>query len=305
MSRPPEVATTVVGTGRLARSLVPLLGPAGHPVVSVVGRRLAAARATCRQARRARPTTSLRAGAERGQLILLAVPDRSIADVTRELAALDDVDWKRRVVLHHAGALGCEPLEALRRAGAGAGLLHPLQSLGVPALAAEILPESRARIEGDRRGRAAARRLARALGLAALPLKDLSPRDRTAYHAAASLVSNDLLALLAVGAGLLESVGLGHRRALDALLPLIRGTLRQVEQAGLSGPLTGPAPRGDVETLRAHLRRLDTIAGGWPEDREIHRLLSIRLARLALELGEPAAAETLSALGGSKRRRRV
>jgi predicted short-subunit dehydrogenase-like oxidoreductase (DUF2520 family) len=244
----------------------------------------------------------LRTGVERGRLILLAVPDRAIAVVARKLASLDDIDWKRRSVLHHAGALGCEPLERLRLAGAGVGVLHPLQSLGVPALAAEIMPGSRARIEGDRRGCAAARRLARTLGLKPLPLGKLSSRDRTAYHTAAALFSNDILALLAVGAGLLESIGLGHRRALDALLPLARGTLRQVERAGLAGPLTGPAPRGDVDTLRAHLRRL---AGGSPEDREIHRLLASRRARLALERGEPRAEETLSALGGSKRRRGV
>jgi predicted short-subunit dehydrogenase-like oxidoreductase (DUF2520 family) len=300
VGRPNEIATTVVGTGRLARSLVPLLRPAGHPVVAVVGRRLSAARSVCRHARRARATTSPRVGVGLGRLILLAVPDRAIGAVATKLASLSDVDWKRRSVLHHAGALGCEPLEPLRVAGAGVGILHPLQSLGVPALAAEILPDSRARIEGDRRGLAAARRLARALGLTPLPLRKLSSGDRTAYHAAASLVSNDLLALLAVGAGLLESTGLGRRRALDALLPLARGTLRQVEQAGLAGPLTGPAPRGDVDTLRAHLRRL---AKGPPEDREIHRLLSIRLARLALERGEPDARETVTALGGSKRRR--
>jgi predicted short-subunit dehydrogenase-like oxidoreductase (DUF2520 family) len=252
--------------------------------------------------RRARPTTSLRTGIESGRLILLAVPDRAIAGLARNLASLDGVDWKPRTILHHAGALGCEPLEPLRRLGAGVGVMHPLQSLGVPQLAAETLPGSRARIEGDRRGRAAARRLARGLGLTPLPLQDLSPEDRTAYHAAASLFSNDVLALLAVGADLLESIGLDRRRAVDALLPLARGTLRQVERKGLAGPLTGPAPRGDVDTLRAHLRRL---AAGPPEDVEIHRLLSLRLARLALEHGERAAAETLAALGGPKRRRGV
>jgi predicted short-subunit dehydrogenase-like oxidoreductase (DUF2520 family) len=204
--------------------------------------------------------------------------------------------------LHHAGALGPEALEALRAAGAGVGLLHPLQSLGVPELAAEVLPGSRARIEGDRRGRAAARRLARGLGLVVLPLDSMSPRDRTAYHAAAAVASNDLLALMAIGAGLLESIGLGSRQALNALIPLARGTLRQLDRSGIGGPLTGPASRGDVATLRAHL---DRLADGTPEEREIHRLLSLRLARLALELGETDAAETLAAFGGSKQERGV
>ena len=65
--------------------------------------------------------------------------------------------------------------------------------------------------------------------------------------------------------------------------------------AGIGGPLTGPAARGDVETVRAHLQRL---AEQSPEDAETHRLLSLRLARLALELGEPGAARTRAKLAG-------
>ena len=302
MSRSTRVATTLVGTGRLARSLAPLLARAGHPVVAVVGRSAAAARALARRAPGARATTSLRTGAELGRLVLLAVPDRAIATVARELAS-SDIPWQGRVVLHHAGALGCEPLRALGLAGAGVGVLHPLQSLGTTDLAAEILPGSRARVEGDARGRRAALRLARALGLVPLSLGALTPSQRTAYHAAASMCSNDLLALVAVGCGLLESLGLGRRRALDALLPLIRGTLRQIERGGLTGPLTGPATRGDVETLRAHLGRL--AHGGATEDREIHRLLSVRLARIALEHGEREAQATLRAFAGRKPRRGV
>ncbi len=297
------VRTAVVGTGRLARSLIPLLGPARHRVTAVLGRRISAARSAARGAPDARATTSARIAVENARLVLLAVPDRAIPEIARKLAALSQIDWKTRTVLHHAGALDLEPLRPLRKAGAAVGVLHPLQSLGLPDLAAELLPGSHARIAGDRRGRAVATRLARALGLLPLGLRNgLTPAECNAYHAAASLVSNDVVALLDVGVELLRSIGIGRRRALDALLPLLRGTLTQIDRSGLAGPLTGPAVRGDVDTLRAHLRRLSR---GSPEDREIHRLLSIRLARLALQHGETSAAATVRGLIGRKRRREV
>jgi len=303
MGRAPAVPTAVIGCGRLARSLIPLLGPAGYPVVTVAGRRLTAARSATRGVRGARATTSARIAVVPAQLVLLAVADRAIPELVDRLAALPNIDWKRRTVLHHAGALGLEPLRPLSRVGAAVGVLHPLQSLGLPSLAAELLPGSRARVAGDRRGRAVALSLARALHLVPLGLRnDLTPEERHAYHAAASLFSNDVVALLAVGTELLQSIGLGRRRALDSLLPLLRGTLTQIDHCGLDGPLTGPAVRGDVDTLRAHLRRLSR---GSPEDGEIHRLLSIRLARLALERGERAAAATVTGLVGRKRKRRV
>ncbi len=303
MSQAPAVPTAVIGCGRLARSLIPLLGPAGYRVVRVLGRRLAAARSATRGLRGARATTSARVAVEPARLVLLAVADRAIPELAERLAAAPGIDWKQRTVLHHAGALGLEPLQPLRNLGAAVGLLHPLQSLGVPRLAAELLPGSRARVAGDRRGRAVATRLARALQLVPLGLgDDLTARERNAYHAAASLVSNDVVALLAMGTELLQSIGLGRRRALDSLMPLLRGTLAQIDHCGLDGPLTGPAIRGDVDTLRAHLR---CLSRGSPEDREIHRLLSIRLARLALQRGQRSAAATVNELVGRKRRRKV
>jgi len=225
---------------------------------------------------------------------LLAVPDRSIAPTARLLSKAPRVDWQGRIVLHHAGALGTEPLAPLSDAGAAVGVLHPLQSLGIPELVAEILPGSRARIEGDSRGRSTATRLARSLGLVPLRLKrDLSDSDRTAYHAAAALASNDLVALLAIGLELLESIGLTSRQATDALVPLVRGTLAQVQHRGVSGALTGPVPRGDRETVFAHL---DRISQGRPVDHEVHRQLSIRLARLAEPLASPSTRRAIARL---------
>ena len=300
MGRTRRVATTLVGTGRLARTLAPLLAQAGYPVVTVVGRDVASARAVARLAPGARATTELALGAASARLLLLAVPDRAVAALAQQLAGCADVRWRERVVLHHAGVLGADVLRPVRRRGAGVGLLHPLAALGVSRLGPRLLAGCSARVEGDRRGLLAARRLARALELTPLALPTLSPGERAAYHAAASVVSNDLLALVAVGCDLLGSLGLGERRSLAALLPLARGTLLQIEAARLAGPLTGPAARGDVATLDAHLRRLARLG---PEEPEIHRLLSLRLARLALAHGAAPAAATREALVGRRRRR--
>ncbi len=271
-----SIPTSVIGAGKLACALVPLLGPAGFPVDSVASRRLASARRACRGVPDATATRDVDRAVRRARLVLLAVPDSEIAPVALDLAACDG--WKGRTVLHHAGSLGVEPLEPLGALGAAVGVMHPLQSLGRPDLAAEALAGSRARIEGDPRGRAVASRLARGLGLKPLHLPGrMSKKDRTTYHAAAALVSNDLIALLDLGTELFESLGLSRTAARGALLALARGTLSQAG-GGLKGAMTGPVVRGDTETLDEHLRVLRRRS---PEDAEVHRLLSRRLARLA------------------------
>jgi predicted short-subunit dehydrogenase-like oxidoreductase (DUF2520 family) len=285
MARARTTPTALIGAGRLARVLLPLLGPAGYPVVAVADRRVE------------RPAE---ATAHAG-LVLLAVPDRAVAAVAAELAAAP-LAWRGRVVLHHAGALGLEPLAPLAARGAGVGVLHPLQCLG-SAGARRLLRGSRARIEGDRSGRAAASRLARRLGLVPLAIP-ATPAARAAYHAAAALASNDVLALLGLAEELLAAAGVRAAAARAALLPLARGTLAQLERDGAAGALTGPAARGDVATLRAHLRALARIS---PEGAQVHRLLSRRLAAAAQALGvlAPADARRVRGLAGPGRRRGV
>ena len=70
----------------------------------------------------------------------------------------------------------------------------------------------------DARARSVARRLARAVGLVPIKLPGSLSRDqRVAYHTAASLVSNDCLALLDTGVELFGALGLEPRAAIAAL----------------------------------------------------------------------------------------
>jgi predicted short-subunit dehydrogenase-like oxidoreductase (DUF2520 family) len=285
VSTKPSQTTAVIGTGRLARTLIPLLSPAGFPVAAVSGRRLALARRVARQLPRVRTGTDPAAAASAAGLVLLAVPDAAIAGLAADLGAVPGISWRGKVILHHAGSLGLEPLEPLRRRGASVGLLHPLQCLGRPDLASAVLRGSRARIEGTPKARALALRLARALGLVPLPLRrGLSAADRSAYHAAAALLSNDVVALLDLGADLLVSIGLTRRAAVAALGPLARGTLAQAEGGGTGAALTGPVVRGDLKTLQAHLGVLRSRSR---TAEAAHRLLSRRLLELAAASSAP------------------
>jgi len=153
-----------------------------------------------------------------------------------------------------------------------------------------------ARIEGLALARAAARRLCGLVGLTPLRGSGLqSPQDRRAYHAAASLASNDLVALLAAGQGLLVRRGVPAGEALRALTVLALGALRQVRDAGLAGALTGPVARNDGATLSAQLR---VLARDDPAAAEAHRALSLRLIDLAFASGrlDKAAARALQLL---------
>ena len=291
----PEIA--IVGAGGLARALSRALARSGGARVTIASRRPAAAAALARGERGLRAARRIEDAVAGASIVLLAVPDRSISPLARLLGPMR-LSWRGIVVLHAAGAYGPALLAPLSSRAASTGVLHPLAVLGAEGGAA--LSGAYARIEGSASARAAARRLCGLVGLTPLRGSGLqSPQGRSSYHAAASLASNDLIALLAAGQGLLVRRGVPAGVALRALIVLAEGALKQARDAGLAGALTGPVARNDAATLLAQLRRL---AKDDPAAAEAHRALSLRLIELALASGrldKPAAAALRDGLGRS------
>lgn len=269
-------ALTIVGAGGLARALATALSRSGKARVTIASRRPARANALARGTRGLTSRRRIEDAVAQAEIVLLAVPDRAIAPLARDLVGMRK-SWRGVVVLHAAGAKGPELLAPLRKRGAATGVWHPLAVLG--ARGDTALSGASARIEGSAKARNAARRLSRAVGLVPLSASRVTTaRGRSGYHAAASLASNDVVALLAAAEGVLVRYGVGKRAALRALVALADGALRAVRRDGLHGALTGPVARNDGATLVAQLRALasdDPVAG------EAHRALSLRLTDLA------------------------
>jgi predicted short-subunit dehydrogenase-like oxidoreductase (DUF2520 family) len=99
------------------------------------------------------------------------------------------------------------------------------------------------------------------------------------YHLAAVLVANYSVTLVAAARNLMAEAGLDADRAQTGLLALLQGTINNLRHTKPRAALTGPAARGDTQTIQRHL---DALAGD-PELREIYRLLAERSARVKQE----------------------
>ena len=81
---------------------------------------------------------------------------------------------------------------------------------------------------------------------------EVADGDRAAYHAAACIAANHVVALLGQVERVAASVGLD----LESFLPLTRAAVDDVAALGAGPALTGPARRGDWATLSRHLDAL-------------------------------------------------
>jgi len=247
-------AVAIIGAGVVGSALAALLRQAGYPVAGVASRREASARALCRFA-------SLEDGivcaapeaAARGRLVFVTTPDAAVADACAALAAARAF-CRGACVVHCSGALPSTALLPARRAcGATIASLHPCQSFAGAAEAVEGFAGTRCACEGDADAMPVVERVVADIGGVFVRI---DTEAKTLYHAAAAVSSNYLVTLLDGALMLMEGAGVGRADALAMLLPLVRGTVRNVENLGVPDALTGPIARGDVATVERHLRDL-------------------------------------------------
>jgi len=187
----------------------------------------------------------LRADAE---LVLLCVPDRTIAEVAEAIAP---GPW----VAHVSGAT---PLAALDPHELRFSV-HPLQTFTLDR-GPEQLDGAWAAVSAESgEARAAGRGLAETLGLRPFDLDDSA---RTLYHAGAAIASNYLVTLYRAASHLFEDAGAPP----EALVPLMTRTIENGFQ------LTGPIARGDWAVVDAHLGALHDAH---PELESMYRVLAL------------------------------
>lgn len=199
--------------------------------------------------------------------VFLSVPDETLAEIATTLAGHGQAPGGT-AAFHLSGALSTDPLAPLHARGYAVGTLHPFQTVAHSITGADLLPGSYFAVSGEPQALSVARRLLNALGSPALTVP---VTRRPLYHVAGVFASNYLLSILRVAARLLGRAGVSDEEALEALLPLARGTLKNVDDLGLSQAVTGPLARGDVETVHLHLRMLE------PRERRLYAELGSEL----------------------------
>ena len=261
MAAKPSIA--IVGTGRLGSALVPALVAAGYRVVEIISRKRAGswrkARAVAKSAR-AR-LSSLEDARLDSDLIWFCVPDREIAKVAKALAGRS---WKKKIAFHSSGALASDELDVLGEREAAVASVHPLMTFvtgSEPALSG--VPFA---LEGDAAAVRIAKRIVRDLGAIPFPIQK---KNKAAYHAWGAFTSPLIVALLASAEQVARAAGISAKDARQKMLPIVKQTVENYAKLGPAGASSGPWVRGDIETVRKHLKVLKKN----PEARNVYSTL--------------------------------
>jgi predicted short-subunit dehydrogenase-like oxidoreductase (DUF2520 family) len=201
------------------------------------------------------------------EVALLAVPDTAIAEVSEAVAAAVP---PLRLVGHTSGATGLDALSACARAGAATFSIHPLQT--VPDAATDLTAAPCAVSGSTPEAQAFAAGLAERLEMRPFAVPE---EHRAAYHAAAAIASNFLVALEESASELLGRAGVDDAREL--LAPLVLRTAANWAEDGADA-LTGPIARGDEATVARHREAIAAVA---PELTAMYDALAERTREIA------------------------
>jgi predicted short-subunit dehydrogenase-like oxidoreductase (DUF2520 family) len=241
-----------IGAGTVGTTLAIELSGRGYSVVSVSSRSFSSAEKLARLIKGCRAFPTGQEAADCADLIFITTPDDSI------LPAVSLLAWQGgQSVVHCSGADTADILEPARKQGAQTGVFHPLQTFAGVKPAVGCLAGVAFAIEAGEPLLGTLKKMAASLGGQPVEIK---AANRVLYHTAAVMVSNYTVTLVKLATDLWETFGIPPHQSLNALLPLLRGTVDNLENTGLPDSLTGPIARGDIGTVRKHLDALEQQA---------------------------------------------
>jgi predicted short-subunit dehydrogenase-like oxidoreductase (DUF2520 family) len=281
---PARLRVGIIGPGRVGTALGRALAAAGHRVVAahaVSDTSVHRVKENFRLARLADPAEVL----EESDLVLLAVPDEDLPGLVRGLAETG-APLAGRMLVHASGRYGVRVLDAATRNGALPLALHPMMTFAGREDDLDRIKGTCFGVTAPQSLRAVAEVLVIEMGGEPVFIPEES---RPLYHAALTLAADHLIALVAEATALLERAAAGPQPGepggsgglegghLDAALP-VAGQLGGVPPGRLLRPLlaaaldnatrlgdralTGPAARGDADTITADVAALVAASPG-------------------------------------------
>jgi len=219
-------------------------------------------------------------------IIFITTPDDIISIIDKELSKFD---LKDKSVCHCSGSLKSNVLSNVKSAGALIYSVHPIFAFSNKNINISDLEKIYFSIEGDNLDSEYDSNLNETSmytsDLMIISLIKKLPnkyfiRDKESsskYHLSNVIVSNLVLSLIEIGTGYLESFNLSEEEALEAIKPLVYGNINNIFEKGFLNSLTGPAARGDLETIKKHKAVISK------EHEKLYDILSLNLLELASE----------------------
>ncbi len=231
----PEQKIVLIGTGKLAGILGNALHQAGFRIVQVYGRNLEKA-VRLASGLNSKAVSSFNELVKDADLYIIAVSDDAIYQMSRALLGVSGI------CVHTSGTVH---MDVFQDVTSNFGVFYPLQTFSEGRRI--ILQEVPFLIEGSNPNTTS--RLIEIAGSISDKVFRCDSEERKTIHLSAVFVNNFVNAMLGIGEELITQTSL----AFEILHPLVKETVAKALENGAIKSQTGPAIRGDKQTMDAHI----------------------------------------------------
>lgn len=209
--------------------------------------------------------------------ILICTPDDVINSVCSEIFKDKSKDFKNYYAIHFSGSKSLEVLNSARAAGAEIASIHPLKSFASIEEAIKSLPGTIFGITySSTESKKMAEFLVKSLGGEIIEVEN---NKKPLYHAAACVASNYLVTLINYAVLIHKKMGIKPEDSLKGLMGLVESTVSNIKKMGTEKSLTGPIARGDVGTIKEHVKSFNEFFS--KEDSALYRMMGIETSKIA------------------------
>ena len=203
--------------------------------------------------------------------LFITTPDEHISQVWDYIKELS---IKNKIICHFSGSLSSVVFSQIEQTYASCCSIHPMLAFSDKFSSYKQLYDTFFTIEGQDIAVDLIMELFLSLGNS---MQKIDRINKAKYHAAASILSNHVIAVLDTGYELLQECGFTKEESIKATSQLVRENVENVIARGSVEALTGPIERGDVLTVEKHLEKLSE------EDKLMYQILGMKLVALAKE----------------------
>jgi len=247
----------ILGAGNVALHVSRHLYLAGHQVSCIWSRSIDSARRVAAASGSVAVSDAEEVPGD-ADFYLIAVADKAIAEVAFRFSG------RKGIWVHTAGAVGMDQLAGIFE---NYGVLYPLQTLSRQRQVS--LDDTPFLVEGS--SRAVLMKIHSLASSITERVVDMNSADRLTVHLAAVFANNFSNHMVTIATRIMEKNG----GSFSMLEPLIRETFMKMRETNPADAQTGPAVRGDEETIRKHLELLK----GNPDWQKLYTFISRDIER--------------------------
>ena len=181
--------------------------------------------------------------------LFITTPDAVIGSVW-DCIIKNNMSVQNKIVCHFSGALSSDVFTDSQSTGASVCSIHPMLAFSDKLTSYRIPANTFFALEGDETAVSALKSLFENLGNTVCCI---DKSEKSLYHTAASVLSNELVAVLDLGYSVLEQCGFSRDGAVKATQNLVLGNVKSVLENGCVNALTGPVERNDLQTVKKHV----------------------------------------------------